>query len=230
MKNEITQSPLEQAHAKATLIGRLFERHGTTLSRAQQFEALAYVEGAANWHMLSAELKAQSARGVLVKAHLAEGQTSAWRIELVHLDDSNGSLRLDKAHNEKLTQATLVELRREMRNIERAVLQPDIQHVAYVDDVLGVLVEQEFESAEADGAETCEETEAACVQRLQTHLLPRLSPVLKAVQGARAAVVTDDQFVWNGRPTCWAFLPLAAVTPDDVNQAIDIVQAFAYPQ
>ena len=228
MKNISTQADaLAQARNKATLIGRLMARNGVKLSRAEQLEALAYVEGYASWHVLAAGLK-DAVFGVPVTAY-SVGEESSWRVAVVQLDDDCMPVAESKQPkvNAALPFAALEDVRRSTKQLER-LYDPENHLVAYVDGVLGLLVEQEFVSAESDGAHYCKETCAEVISRVTQHLLPMLDTVLNPVRGSRKAVVCDDDLVWNGRPTVWVFVPLPVATPALCEAILDTLQGFAY--
>lgn len=224
MKNTQSQlTPLESAHAKATLLGRLFEKNGLKLNRAQQFESLAYLEGYASWHVMAAELKRF---GTPLAAFTADG-VQTWQVAIVHLDLDGGELALDESHSAELPAAARAEVNQLLKRLDD-LFDPESDLVAYVNGTLGMLVEQEFMSKEADGEdynESCED----CVTRLQKHLLPRLKPLVDSVNGALLSIVTDEDMVWHGRPTCWVFLPLQNLTSYHLREARRILQDFAYP-
>ena len=228
MKTNTELTPLEVAHAKATRIGKLFEKRGVVLSRAQQLEAYAFIEGAANWHVLSAELKAEPPVGTLVTTAYADGTRSTWRTALVHLRESGQSWVYSPMADHPLSASNVLQVNENMSLIEPLFVAPECMHVAFVDGVLGMIVEQEFYSEESDGSQTSTEGTEACVNRLTKHLLPMLEPVLSSIPGSRAAIVAAQDVVWRGRPACWVFLPLTACTRVDVQLAISIHQDFAY--
>jgi hypothetical protein len=110
--------------------------------------------------------------------------------------------------------------------VQALCIDPENSFPAVVNGQVCVVIEQEFQSA--DAGDDWPEAVSQVLERLRRRLLPAVEHALHE-RGAMVGVVADPAVTVCGRPTLFAALPAGSATVGDVGAALTLVRDFAYP-
>jgi hypothetical protein len=110
--------------------------------------------------------------------------------------------------------------------VQALCIDPENSFPAVVNGQVCVVIEQEFQAA--DAGDDWPESAGQVLERLRRRLLPAVEHALRG-RGAMVGVVTDPAVTFCGRPTLLAALPAGLATVGDVGAALALVREFAYP-
>ncbi len=110
--------------------------------------------------------------------------------------------------------------------VQALCIDPENSFPAVVNGQVCVVIEQEFQAA--DAGDDWPEAASQVLERLRRRLLPAVEHALHE-RGAMVGVVADPAVTFCGRPTLFAALPAGSATVGDVGAALTLVRDFAYP-